>query len=312
MVPPRPKSAPAPRTSAPDSPGDQPGRAPRAQRERHEPGNHPEAQGEPQRDQAAARGVHAQRGDREHGRGRQARQREVVLVPRPDQHPVQDEHHARHGLLDGRDQQHRQQQAGHARRDREQIIDHVNLDQVTFSGFSEQAEVQAEKTIRTFADYIAQHKDEIQALGVFYEQPYQRRALTLDMIEELHYALGRPPMMLTTERLWSAYARVKASQVKGADTKRQLTDLIALVPKLTKVCSARFVPELVKRALPGLPLNHLLVAPTQIRARVESQYFAINRSGPCWETILQTRQVGAYVPAEIPSPELSLIVLLDE
>jgi len=84
------------------------------------------------------------------------------------------------------------------------------------------------------------------------------------------------------------------------------------VPKLAKVCSARFVPELVRRALPGLPLNHLLVAPSQIAARVESQYFAINRSRPCWETILQTRQVGVYVGAEIPSPELSLIVLLDE
>jgi type I restriction enzyme R subunit len=49
------------------------------------------------------------------------------------------------------------------------------------------------------------------------------------MIEDLHDALSRPPLMLTTERLWSAYARVQTSQVKGADRKRQLTDLIALV-----------------------------------------------------------------------------------
>jgi type VI secretion system protein ImpJ len=89
-------------------------------------------------------------------------------------------------------------------------------------------------------------------------------------------------------------------------------DLIARVPKLTKMCSARFVLELIKRALPGLPLNHLSVPPPQIAARVESQYFAVNRGGPCWEHILQTRQLGVYVPAEIPSPELSLIVLLDE
>lgn len=89
-------------------------------------------------------------------------------------------------------------------------------------------------------------------------------------------------------------------------------DLIARVPKLTKMCSARFVLELIKRALPGLPLNHLSVPPPQIAARVESQYFSVNRGGPCWEHILQTRQLGVYVPAEIPSPELSLIVLLDE
>jgi type I restriction enzyme R subunit len=121
-----------------------------------------------------------------------------------------------------------------ARREREQVIDHVNLDTVTFSGFSEQAEAQAQAAVQSFADYIKAHKDEIAALGFFYQQPYQRRALTFDMIEELHEHLARPPLMLTTERLWSAYARVHATQgqaspVKGADRKRQLTDLVSLV-----------------------------------------------------------------------------------
>ena len=116
-----------------------------------------------------------------------------------------------------------------ARREREQLIDHINLDQVTFSGFSEQAEKQAKAVIQTFADYIAQHKDEIAALGFFFQQPYQRRALTFDMLEELHAHLSKPPLMLTTERLWSAYARVQTSAVKGADRKRQLTDLVSLV-----------------------------------------------------------------------------------
>ncbi len=116
-----------------------------------------------------------------------------------------------------------------ARREREQLIDHINLDQVTFSGFSAQAETEAKKVIENFVSYIAQHKDEIAALSFFYQQPYQRRALTFDMIEELHEALSRPPLMLTTERLWSAYARVQANQVKGTDSKRQLTDLVSLV-----------------------------------------------------------------------------------
>lgn len=116
-----------------------------------------------------------------------------------------------------------------ARREREQIIDHINLDQVTFAGFSEQAENHARVVIDTFASYIAQHKDEIAALGFFYRQPYQRRQLTFDMIEELHEALSRPPLMLTTERLWSAYARVQADRVQGVDSKRQLTDLVSLL-----------------------------------------------------------------------------------
>jgi type I restriction enzyme R subunit len=116
-----------------------------------------------------------------------------------------------------------------AHREREQLIDHLNLDQVTFSGFSAQAEADANAVIQRFADYLKQNRDEIAALSFFYQQPYQRRQLTFDMIEELHERLARPPLMLTTERLWNAYARVQAAQVKGADSRRQLTDLISLV-----------------------------------------------------------------------------------
>lgn len=56
-----------------------------------------------------------------------------------------------------------------ARREREQLIDHLNLDQVTFTGYSEQAEQQAHKAIQSFTDYIRQHKDEIAALRFFYQ-----------------------------------------------------------------------------------------------------------------------------------------------
>lgn len=116
-----------------------------------------------------------------------------------------------------------------ARRDREQLIDHINLDQVTFSGFSEQAAAQATAVIQRFVDYLQQHKDEIAALSFFYQQPYQRRGLTFDMIEELHEHLAKPPLMLTTAQLWSAYAHVQSGQVRGVDRKRQLTDLVSLV-----------------------------------------------------------------------------------
>ena len=116
-----------------------------------------------------------------------------------------------------------------ARREREQVIDTVNLDQVVFSGFSVQAEDQARAVIASFAETLERHRDEIAALGFFFQQPYQRRALTFDMLEELHERLSRPPLMLTTDRLWAAYARVQAGQVKGADRRRQLTDLVSLV-----------------------------------------------------------------------------------
>lgn len=116
-----------------------------------------------------------------------------------------------------------------ARREREQLIDHINLDRVTLSDYSEQADANAREAIQRFADYLHANKNEIAALAFFYAQPYQRRALTFEMIEDLHERLSRPPLLLTTDTLWSAYARVQASRVKGADTRRQLTDLVSLV-----------------------------------------------------------------------------------
>lgn len=88
-------------------------------------------------------------------------------------------------------------------------------------------------------------------------------------------------------------------------------ELIARTPQLVKVCSRLFVPELVKRALPGMPLAHLQVPPSAISARLDTQYFAINRGGPCLDHINQTRQAGLYVPGEIPEPELELLVVLE-
>ncbi|MCS7314014.1 MAG: type VI secretion system baseplate subunit TssK [Bryobacterales bacterium] len=88
-------------------------------------------------------------------------------------------------------------------------------------------------------------------------------------------------------------------------------ELIAKTPQLVKVCSQQFVPELVRRALPGLVLTHLPVPPSAISARLEWQYFSLTKAGPCWEHMVKTRQVGIYVPGELPEPELELLVILE-
>lgn len=116
-----------------------------------------------------------------------------------------------------------------ARREREQIIDHVNLDTLLVSDFGQQALENAQKLIQNFKDFIEQHKEEISALSFFYQQPYQRRALTFSMIEELHEQLQKPPLLATTEKLWSAYSRINTERTLGRSQKRQLTDIIALV-----------------------------------------------------------------------------------
>jgi type VI secretion system protein ImpJ len=99
--------------------------------------------------------------------------------------------------------------------------------------------------------------------------------------------------------------------ILGVQAKMGEADLITRVPQLVKFCSSRFVPELVRRAVPGLTLTHIPVPPSAIAARVESQYFAVSKSGPCWEHILQTKRVGVYVPGEFPRAELELTVILE-
>jgi type VI secretion system protein ImpJ len=103
----------------------------------------------------------------------------------------------------------------------------------------------------------------------------------------------------------------RARWILGIHSQVGESDLIARTLQFVKVCSAKFVPELVKRALSGLELSHLSVPPSSVPVKVDHQYFGVSRSGPCWEHILQTQRVGVYVPGELPFPEVELIVLLE-
>lgn len=88
-------------------------------------------------------------------------------------------------------------------------------------------------------------------------------------------------------------------------------ELITGTPALLKLCSAKFVGELVRRALPGLKLSHVSVPPAALSPRITKQYFTVNRSGPCWDHILESKRVGIYVPSDLPAAELELLVLLE-
>jgi type VI secretion system protein ImpJ len=88
-------------------------------------------------------------------------------------------------------------------------------------------------------------------------------------------------------------------------------EVISKTPQLVKVCSSTFVPQLVKRALPGLALTHIPTPPPAVSAKVDFQYFSISKGGPCWEHIQQTRRVGVYVPGDLPEVELALLVVLE-
>jgi type VI secretion system protein ImpJ len=86
-------------------------------------------------------------------------------------------------------------------------------------------------------------------------------------------------------------------------------ELVTRVPALVKVCSAKHIARLVKDAYPGLALQHVPNPPAQISPRADTQYFRLETAGACWTSIVQTAQVGVYVPASIPGVELTLSVV---
>lgn len=57
------------------------------------------------------------------------------------------------------------------RRDKEQTIDHLNLDTLRFSGWATDAQTAAEHLTQEFADYLASHKDQIEALSILRPTP---------------------------------------------------------------------------------------------------------------------------------------------
>jgi type VI secretion system protein ImpJ len=87
--------------------------------------------------------------------------------------------------------------------------------------------------------------------------------------------------------------------------------ILRLVPRLVKICSARGIHTLVKRALPGLELMHLPVPPSALAAQADMHYFSISLDGVCWKDIQDTRQAGVYIPGEIGDATFDLTVVTE-
>lgn len=103
----------------------------------------------------------------------------------------------------------------------------------------------------------------------------------------------------------------RSSWVLGLGSSAGEAQVMSKAPHLVKICSARFVADLVKHAMPGLALMHLPAPPTAISRHLDLQYFSISKSGRCWDHILETREIGLYVPDELPNPVIDLQVVLE-
>lgn len=119
------------------------------------------------------------------------------------------------------------------RRVHEQIIDTVNIDVVTRSEWDKDAVVRADELIRDFKEYLEAHKDEITALRIFYNQPYQRRDVTFTMIKEVLERLKLEKPQFAPLRVWQAYEQLE--KVNGNSPKKELTALVSLIRRVTEI-----------------------------------------------------------------------------
>ena len=112
----------------------------------------------------------------------------------------------------------------------EQIVDDVNTDDLLEdeTGFSKEAKERAMSTVASFEQYLAEHKDEIDALKFFYSVPHRHRLRYKD-IKALAADIQAPPRSWTPDKLWNAYELLHKDKVKGASSKRLLVDIVSLV-----------------------------------------------------------------------------------
>jgi type I restriction enzyme R subunit len=113
------------------------------------------------------------------------------------------------------------------RKQHEQIIDHVNIDTVTKSEWDTTSVDKANEVVKDFTEYLELHKDEIKALSIFYNQPYNRRSITFKMIKEVMEKMRLEKPILAPDYVWNAYAALE--EVKSKQPKDELTALVSLI-----------------------------------------------------------------------------------
>ena len=116
------------------------------------------------------------------------------------------------------------------RRDKEQSIDHDNLDTVLHAGWEGDAHENAEAMVHEFRQYLEANRDQIEALTIFFAQPHRRRAATYAMIRAVFDRLREDRPRLAPLRVWRAQALI--DDYSGQQPISELTALVALIRRV--------------------------------------------------------------------------------
>src|SRR5438067_557407 len=114
----------------------------------------------------------------------------------------------------------------------DQTIDTVSQDKLLFAGADAHTAEAARDTVKSFREYIEEHKAEIEALQILYSRPFKKRP-TEESLRELEAKLkpefGPQPVPI----IWNAFerggTRSPSALLKTKSQTRRFTDLVSLV-----------------------------------------------------------------------------------
>ncbi len=117
------------------------------------------------------------------------------------------------------------------RRDREQTIDHDNLDTLLRAEWAGDVAENAKRIAQDFEGYLKENRDAIEALTIYFTQPARRSAVTLAMIKDVLAKLRRDRPRLAPLLVWRAYGHLDDYQ-----SGQPVSELTALVALIRRVC----------------------------------------------------------------------------
>jgi len=116
------------------------------------------------------------------------------------------------------------------RKAHEQRIDESNPDEVLTVGWDKDNKIRASELVTGFAEWMKQHKDELLALQIFYNQPYRRRELTYTMIKEVLEKLQSDKPVLAPLHVWRAYETLEKC---NGSPRNELIAIVSLIRKVS-------------------------------------------------------------------------------
>ncbi|MBV9504963.1 MAG: type VI secretion system baseplate subunit TssK [Acidobacteriia bacterium] len=140
-----------------------------------------------------------------------------------------------------------------------------------------------------------------------------------EKIRELLDVLIKPncisiPLRLVEKSIWTGTV-TNDEYLKGTfflvlSSRISVDQLISKVPERVKIADPNELQDLIRLALPGLALRHTQNLPGAITFKMNNQYFTISQTGRVWDRVMQSRNIGVFIPPDIAEAQPEVLVVL--